>query len=93
MPTNSYPGQMTSSVHAERLSEDAHTDVIPRKSRLTFRPLSVRQGEAVIHRWLIRYSITALRISVGVVYLGFGILKYFPGVSPAQDLARRPRIC
>jgi putative oxidoreductase len=87
MPTNSYPDQMTPPVYAERLSEDAHTDVIP-EDRLTLRPLSVLvAGEAAIHRWLIRYSITALRISMGLVYLGFGILKYFPGVSPAQDLA------
>jgi uncharacterized membrane protein YkgB len=88
MPTNSYPDQMTPPVHAERLSEDAHIDVIRREDRLTLRSLSVlAAGEAAIHRWLIRYSITALRISMGLVYLGFGILKYFPGVSPAQDLA------
>ena len=88
MPTNSYPDQMTPPVHAEPLSEDAHTDVIRREDRLTLRSLSVlAAGEAAIHRWLIRYSITALRISMGLVYLGFGILKYFPGVSPAQDLA------
>lgn len=36
---------------------------------------------------LTRHSVTALRISMGAVYFGFGILKYFPGVSPAQDLA------
>ncbi len=28
-----------------------------------------------------------LRISLGAVFLGFGVLKYLPGVSPAQDLA------
>ena len=88
MPTNSYPDQMTPPVHAERLSEDAHIDVIRQEDRLMLRSLSVlAAGEAAIHRWLIRYSITALRISMGLVYLGFGILKYFPGVSPAQDLA------
>jgi uncharacterized membrane protein YkgB len=47
----------------------------------------VDAGETAVHRWLMRYSIIALRISLGVVYLGFGILKYFPGVSPAEDLA------
>ncbi|HEX4100945.1 MAG: hypothetical protein WA731_16080 [Pseudonocardiaceae bacterium] len=47
----------------------------------------VDAGEAAIHRWLMRYSIISLRISVGAVYLGFGILKYFPGVSPAESLA------
>ncbi|MDQ6834674.1 MAG: DoxX family membrane protein [Actinomycetota bacterium] len=31
-------------------------------------------------------SITALRIAVGAIFLLFGVLKYFPGVSPAQNL-------
>ncbi len=43
--------------------------------------------ENVVHRLLVRYSISALRISVGAVFLGFGVLKYFPGVSPAEMLA------
>jgi putative oxidoreductase len=43
--------------------------------------------ENVLHRLLIRHSISALRISVGVIFLGFGVLKYFPGVSPAEMLA------
>ena len=39
-----------------------------------------------IHHQLVLHSITALRIAVGAVFLGFGVLKYFPGVSPAQNL-------
>jgi len=39
-----------------------------------------------IRRWLGRYSIALLRISMGAVIFGFGILKYFPGISPAEDL-------
>jgi putative oxidoreductase len=39
-----------------------------------------------LHHRLVQHSITALRIAVGAVFLGFGILKYFPGVSPAQNL-------
>jgi uncharacterized membrane protein YphA (DoxX/SURF4 family) len=42
--------------------------------------------EAVCQRWLIAYSIAILRVSVGAVFLGFGLLKFFPGVSPAQGL-------
>lgn len=38
---------------------------------------------------LTRHSITALRISLGLVFLGFGVLKFFPGVSPAAELAER----
>ncbi|TVR81202.1 MAG: DoxX family protein [Chitinophagaceae bacterium] len=33
------------------------------------------------------YGLPALRISMGVVFLWFGFLKFFPGVSPAEELA------
>ncbi|NHZ86507.1 MAG: DUF417 family protein [Planctomycetia bacterium] len=34
-----------------------------------------------------RYGILFLRISVGIVFLWFGVLKFFPGLSPAQEIA------
>lgn len=46
----------------------------------------LRGVEAACQRWLIVYSIAILRISVGGVFLSFGALKFFPGVSPAQNL-------
>ena len=46
----------------------------------------VRFIEDLAVRWLIAHSIAILRISLGAVFLGFGLLKFFPGVSPAQDL-------
>jgi putative oxidoreductase len=39
--------------------------------------------------WLARYSIGILQFSLGLVFLGFGVLKFFPGVSPAQELVVR----
>jgi uncharacterized membrane protein YkgB len=39
--------------------------------------------------WLARHSVDILRISLGLVFLGFAALKYFPGVSPAEGLAVR----
>lgn len=39
--------------------------------------------------WLTRHSITVLRVSLGLVFLGFGVLKFIPGASPAEDLAVR----
>jgi len=42
--------------------------------------------EAAVIGWLHRHSVTLLRLSMGVVIFGFGILKYFPGVSPAENL-------
>ena len=38
-------------------------------------------------RWMARKGILLLRISIGVVFVWFGTLKFFDGVSPAQDLA------
>jgi uncharacterized membrane protein YphA (DoxX/SURF4 family) len=42
----------------------------------------------VVH-WMARHGVTLLRISLGIVFLWFGFLKFFPGVSPAYDLAGR----
>src|SRR3990170_4118683 len=39
--------------------------------------------------WMASYGILVLRISLGLVFFWFGILKFFPGLSPAQDLAAR----
>jgi uncharacterized membrane protein YkgB len=39
--------------------------------------------------WMARHGITLLRISLGVVFFWFGVLKFFPGLSPAQSLAAR----
>ena len=41
-----------------------------------------------IHHQLVAHSIAALRIAVGLIFLGFGVLKFFPGVSPAEDITR-----
>ena len=42
--------------------------------------------ETACHHWLVAHSIALLRISLGAVFLGFGFLKFFPGVSPAEGL-------
>ena len=39
-------------------------------------------------RLLACYSLTILRITVGVVFVWFGALKFFPGMSPAEHLIR-----
>lgn len=39
--------------------------------------------------WMARHGIAFLRISLGVVFFWFGALKFFSGLSPAQDLATR----
>lgn len=42
-----------------------------------------------VRDWLNRYSIDLLRVSLGLVFTLFGVLKFFPGASPAEDLAMR----
>jgi uncharacterized membrane protein YphA (DoxX/SURF4 family) len=34
-----------------------------------------------------RYALILLRISIGIIYIWFGALKFFEGYSPAEDLA------
>lgn len=43
--------------------------------------------DARFTRWLSRYSVAALRIGLGVVFLWFGMLKFFPGFNPGEELA------
>lgn len=45
--------------------------------------MHISTSDRSIKRWLI-----ILRISIGIIYMWFGSLKFFPGVSPAQDLAK-----
>src|SRR3972149_12276879 len=45
--------------------------------------------DAKLTGWMARYGILLLRLSLGVVFLWFGALKFFPGLSPAEDLASR----
>lgn len=43
--------------------------------------------ESELHGWLVDHAVAILRVSIGAVFLAFGVLKFFPDVSPAQDLA------
>ena len=45
--------------------------------------------DAGITTTLARAGVPVLRVGLGLVFLWFGILKFFPGLSPAQDLATR----
>lgn len=45
------------------------------------------QMDSYITRWMARWGILLLRISVGIVFFWFGVLKFFPALSPAEALA------
>jgi uncharacterized membrane protein YphA (DoxX/SURF4 family) len=48
--------------------------------------LFYRIDESLV-KWMSKHGTTWLRISIGIIFLWFGILKFFPGMSPAEDLA------
>ena len=41
-----------------------------------------------ITEWMANNGLLILRISLGIVFFWFGILKFFKGLSPAEDLVR-----
>ncbi|WP_205649313.1 DoxX family protein [Agromyces sp. LHK192] len=43
-------------------------------------------AQAVVQRFLARIAVPSLRVSLGLVFLVFGALKYLPGVSPVEGL-------
>jgi len=44
--------------------------------------------DLAIVRWMASYGIPILRVGLGVIFVWFGLLKLFPGMSPAEDLVR-----
>ncbi len=45
--------------------------------------------DPIVVRWMADHGLSIMRIGLGVVFLWFGVLKLFPGLSPAEDLVRR----
>jgi len=45
--------------------------------------------DARITRWMARNGVRMLRIALGLIFFWFGVLKLFPGLSPATELAGR----
>ena len=41
-----------------------------------------------ITNWMAEYSLPVLRFGLGLIFVWFGALKFFPGLSPAEDLVR-----
>jgi uncharacterized membrane protein YkgB len=41
-----------------------------------------------ITTWMSKYSLSALRFGLGLIFVWFGALKFVPGLSPAEGLVR-----
>lgn len=52
-------------------------------------PPRLEKVDVRLTNWMARHGLTLLRISLGVVFFWFGVLKFFPGLSPADELATR----
>ena len=44
--------------------------------------------DRTITEWMSKYGLLILRICLGIIFLWFGVLKFFKGLSPAEDLVR-----
>ena len=47
------------------------------------------RADRCITTWVANHGVAVLRVSVGIVFFWFGVLKFFPTLSPAEDLAAR----
>lgn len=45
------------------------------------------RADTAATEWMAKHGVRLLRLSLGVVYLWFGVLKFFPALSPAETLA------
>ena len=50
--------------------------------------MSVNKEKEITH-WMAENGVPFLRISIGIVFLWFGFIKYFPGLSSIEELALR----
>jgi len=48
--------------------------------------LRLERADRQVTALLAKHSITLLRVAIGLVYVWFGVLKFFPGTSPAEPL-------
>ncbi len=44
--------------------------------------------DEAITGWMARYGLVIMRVGLGIIFLWFGALKFFPGLSPAEELVR-----
>jgi len=60
------------------------------RARMRDRIVALPRGiDVCVTTWMARHCVLCLRVSLGIVFLWFGALKLFPGLSPAQNLAAR----
>ena len=56
---------------------------------MNLRGQTFHKADIAITKWMAKNGLFLLRISIGIVFFWFGILKFFEGMSPAEGLAVR----
>jgi len=49
----------------------------------------LNRGDRTLVRWMAEHGVVLLRVSLGIIFLWFGALKFVPDLSPAEVLAQR----
>ncbi len=44
--------------------------------------------DVTITNWMAKNGLLIMRVGLGIIFLWFGALKFFPGLSPAEELVR-----
>jgi uncharacterized membrane protein YkgB len=57
--------------------------------KLNLRGNTFQRVDIKVSNWMARNGLFLLRMSVGLIFIWFGVLKFFPGASPAESLASR----
>lgn len=53
-------------------------------------PVSLyKRFEKIYTQWMAAHSILFLRVALGIIFFWFGVLKFFPNLSSAENLATR----
>lgn len=65
------------------------TSTMERQATKDYQAPRARSMPDRLGEMLARHSIGVLRVSLGMVFFAFGLLKFFPGVSPAEGLVER----
>lgn len=47
---------------------------------------SIQKIDRSVRKWMREHGFTLLRLSIGFIFLWFGLLKFFSGLSPAEEL-------
>ena len=52
-------------------------------------PPSLARVDRSVTHWMAKHGVDIVRIALGVIFLWFGVLKFFPGVSSEEAIATR----